>query len=154
MAYIRRLCQKEVHFQAPDIWNPWRQPRPQGFSLKKWVNWPQEFIHYRWYEYLMRTRDQPMPGPFPSPTHFLREKPRGRGCREGDVNLLKWKLAFYFFNPELEFVVSSQNNTCSVSGQVFLMQLTDKIVLTFPHAHIMLILKHNHKSIYTVFLSM
>ena len=32
----------------------------------------------------------------------------------------------------------------SVSGQVFLMQLTDKIVLTSPHAHIMLILKRNH----------
>ena len=61
---------------------------------------------------------------------------------EGDVNVLKWELAFYFLNPELEFVVSSQNNTCSVSGQVFLMQLTNKIVLTSPHALIMLILKH------------
>ena len=27
------------------------------------------------------TRDQPIPGPFPAPPIFLREKPRGRGCR-------------------------------------------------------------------------
>ena len=26
------------------------------------------------------TRDQPMPGPFPAPPIFLREKPWGRGC--------------------------------------------------------------------------
>ena len=36
------------------------QPRPQGFSLKKWVG-----------------REK---APFSRPTHFLREKPWGRGC--------------------------------------------------------------------------
>ena len=32
---------------------------------------------FRVYE---ETRDQPMPGPFPAPPIFFREKPWGRGC--------------------------------------------------------------------------
>ena len=46
---IRMIFERQILFN---------QPRPQGFSLKKWVG----------------------SRPFPGPTHFLREKPWGRGC--------------------------------------------------------------------------
>ena len=55
----------------------------------------------------MTTRDQPVPGPFPGPTHFLREKPWGRGC-----------LAWYKERPKKMFYkeeLNKETNTASLA---------------------------------------
>ena len=51
------------------------------------------------------TRDQPMPGPFPAPPIFLREKPWGRGClsirklRTKEVGKEKLLIFLLLMNP-------------------------------------------------------
>ena len=56
------------------------RPRSRGVKLRIILAFGLALIYYtqdfRVYE---RTRDQPMPGPFPAPPVFLREKPWGRG---------------------------------------------------------------------------
>ena len=65
---IVSVCHAYDGYLGSVFWQSTYQPRPQGFSLKKWVG--------RENGWGVTSRCQ---GLFP-PTHFLREKPWGRGC--------------------------------------------------------------------------
>ena len=60
-----------VHFARNEI--KYEKGRENGLFHRALIYYTQDLKVYQ------GTRDQPMPGPFPAPPIFLREKPRGRG---------------------------------------------------------------------------
>ena len=75
----KKSC-KTFRYSSRDIKG---RPRSRTVRLRIILTFHIALIYYtqdfRVYE---GTRDQPMPGPFPAPPIFLREKPWGRGCHQ------------------------------------------------------------------------